>query len=100
MSGTDIAYAAICRALSGTDVIADAAIRLLACYAQSGTDMGYAARRSRPFSRTLLRTRGYGTRSVLLSAYACAMRCPVLRCRVVLCGLSAYATAMRWPVLR
>eukprot|EP00961_Rhodomonas_salina_P246315 3328190-Rhodomonas_salina.1 len=50
MSGTDVAYGAICLracyAISGTD-IAYGAICLRACYAISGTDVAYGRRATR-----------------------------------------------------
>eukprot|EP00961_Rhodomonas_salina_P232614 3142703-Rhodomonas_salina.1 len=67
-------------------------------YEMSGTNNGYAAtRRSYCSDAVLQRSAGGSLVQTPLSAYARAMRCPVLMSRMV---LSAYACAMQCPVLR
>eukprot|EP00961_Rhodomonas_salina_P302338 3940808-Rhodomonas_salina.2 len=77
MSGIDIAPRGIClcacSVMSGTDIACDFAVCLRACYAMSGTHLAYAATRQRAKDRCQP-----------LSAYARAMRCPVLTERKLL----------------
>eukprot|EP00961_Rhodomonas_salina_P011680 157001-Rhodomonas_salina.1 len=63
---------------------------LRVCYAMSGTDIAYIG--STP-THSLRDVRYY---HIVRSAYALAMRCPVLTQRI---ALPAYARAMRCPVL-
>eukprot|EP00961_Rhodomonas_salina_P199078 2685361-Rhodomonas_salina.3 len=99
MSGTDPAYAAVCRrihhAKRGTD-LAYAASCLPMCKAICGSDLAaYAYAATRRGSSLNLSSRFLpGPRSDTLSAYARATRCPVLRYTR---GLPAYGLATRCP---
>eukprot|EP00961_Rhodomonas_salina_P100900 1357938-Rhodomonas_salina.4 len=77
MSGTDIC---ICYAVSGTDVGI--------CYAVSGTDIGAAYGRGRRAEWTVV------------SAYARAMRCPVLTYGKVLSGWTRALCEVRYPEIQ
>eukprot|EP00961_Rhodomonas_salina_P121991 1642601-Rhodomonas_salina.8 len=106
VSGTDIAYDAVCqRPSDGTEigyagttssrsqVICPICPRYsVSAYAMSCTDIGFAATSANSFNpRIAQRIAG-----LLLFAYVPAMRCPSLTHSIV---VSAYARAMRFPVL-